>query len=286
VNTLDADNSAVWPPVESAWPHLPWNEAAFKHGAFHHVAVFGTSAVVRVALGVGHAARTQSEHQNLRALESVDLPFPVPLALSEPYSGPLWSAQVNSCIPGEHRSGVSWEQARGPLELILSGLREAASPRGTLRPLRQWCGGPQWPAVVDRIIQPLDKAAKTAARRAVEEVLDAEAGVGTSLVHGDFGLHNIMWRGDQPSGVIDLDNACIGDPALDLAPLIGTFGSARVADIADRETIARAKIHRASLPLQVAAAAQLINDSKLKDFALANFQMRLHAGTLQDPHQT
>ena len=224
-----------------------------------------------------------SEPQGIRKRGSS---FPGPTGLVRTVSGPLWSAQVNSCIPGEHRSGVSWEQARGPLELILSGLREAASPRGTLRPLRQWCGGPQWPAVVDRIIQPLDKAAKTAARRAVEEVLDAEAGVGTSLVHGDFGLHNIMWRGDQPSGVIDLDNACIGDPALDLAPLIGTFGSARVADIADRETIARAKIHRASLPLQVAAAAQLINDSKLKDFALANFQMRLHAGTLQDPHQT
>ena len=112
-----------------------------------------------------------------------------------------------------------------------------------------------------------------------------EAGVETSLVHGDFGLHNIMWRGDQLSGVIDLDNACIGDPALDLAPLVGAFGSASVADIADREMIARARVHRASLPLQVAAAAQLIDDSKLKDFALSNFQMRLDAGTLQDPQQ-
>jgi hypothetical protein len=285
VNTLDADMSALWPPVERAWPHLQWNEAAFKHGAFHHVAVLGDSAVVRVARGAGHASRTHSEHQNLRALEGVDLPFRIPLAMSEPFSGPSWSAQISSCIPGGHRSGLSWEQVRGPLEIILTGLREAASLGGELRTVRQWCGGQQWPDVVDRIIQPLDMAVKASARRAVKEVLEMEAGVETSLVHGDFGLHNIMWRGEQLSGVIDLDNACIGDPALDLAPLIGAFGSASVADIADREMIARARVHRASLPLQVAAAAQLIDDSKLKDFALSNFQMRLHAGTLQDPQQ-
>jgi len=226
VNTLDPDTSALWPPVECAWPHLEWNEAVFKHGAFHHVAVLGASAVVRVARGAGHASRTHSEYQNLRTLGDVDLPFRIPLAMSEPFSGPSWSAQVSSCIPGERRSGISWEQARGPLELVLTGLREAASPRGQLRSVRQWCGGQQWPAIVDQIIQPLDKAAKTAARKAVEEVLDEETGVETSLVHGDFGLHNIMWCGDQLSGVIDLDNACIGDPALDLAPLIETFGSA------------------------------------------------------------
>lgn len=285
MNTRYTDASSVWLAVEKAWPDLQWNAAAFGHGAFHQVAVLGTSAVVRLSRGAGHAARTQGEHRNLTALEGLHLPFRIPVALSQPLSARSWSAQLCSLVPGEHRADLAWEEARGPLDFLLSGLREAAIPGGALRPVRQWCGGQQWPVVVDRIIQPLGRAARTAATRTVTSVLAEEAGAEPSLVHGDFGLHNIMWKGAELSAVIDFDNACIGDPALDLAPLIGTFGSARVADIADTETIARARVHRASLPLQVAAAADLINDRKLRDFALSNFQTRFDAGTLQDPHQ-
>lgn len=83
------------------------------------------------------------------------------------------------------------------------------------------------------------------------------------------------------SGVIDLDNACLGDPAIDLAPLIGAFGSARIADIADKETLGKS-----SPGFTVAVVAELINDSKPRDFALSNFQKRFDAGALQDPHKT
>ncbi|QDW29765.1 aminoglycoside phosphotransferase family protein [Arthrobacter sp. KBS0702] len=285
MNTLDADTSTLWMEVERAWPELPWEVAAFRHGAFHHVAVLGSSAVVRVASGSEHTHRTQGEHQNLRTLAAMDLPFRSPVALSEPRSGPTWSAQLTSVVPGDHRTGLSWAEVREALEMVLAGLREAGRPPGALRPVRQACGGGDWPGVVDRILQPLDRAARNAAGRVVANVLDAESTAGTTLVHGDFGLHNIMWTGTQLSGVVDLDNACIGDPAIDLAPLIGAFGSSRVADLADKEMIARARAHRASLPLQVAAAAELVNDSKLRDFALGNFQARFLTGTLEDPSQ-
>lgn len=285
MNTLDAYTSTLWMEVERAWPELPWEEAVFRHGAFHHVAVLGTSAVVRVASGSEHTHRTQSEHQNLRILAAGDLPFRIPVALSEPRSGPTWSAQLTSFVPGGHRTGLSWAEVREPLEMVLAGLRGAGRPPGALRPVRQSCGGVDWPGVLDRILHPLDRAARNAARRVVANVLDAESAAGTTLVHGDFGLHNIMWTGTQLSGVVDLDNACIGDPAIDLAPLIGAFGSSRVADLADKEMIARARAHRASLPLQVAAAAELVNDSKLRDFALGNFQARFLTGTLEDPSQ-
>ena len=285
VNTLDADARAMWTDVEMAWPDLPWEDAAFRHGAFHHVAVLGTSTVVRVASGSEHSRRTQSEHQNLRILAAMDLPFRIPVALSEPRSGPAWSAQLTSFVPGDHRTGLSWADVREPLDVVLAGFRGAGQPPGPLRPVRQSCGGEHWPGVVDRILHPLDRATRTAAGRAVANVLDAESAAGTTLVHGDFGLHNIMWTGTQLSGVVDLDNACIGDPAIDLAPLIGAFGSSKVADLADQDTIARARTHRASLPLQVAAAAELVNDSKLRDFALGNFQARFLTGTLEDPDQ-
>ena len=268
-----------------AWPDLPWEGAAFRHGAFHHVAVLGTSAVVRVASGSEHSRRTKSEHQNLTILAAMDLPFRTPVALARPRSGPAWSAQVTSVVPGDHRTGLSWAEVREPLGEVLAGLRGAGQPPGALRPVRQSCGGEHWPGIVDRILHPLGRAARSAAARVVANVLEAESGAGTTLVHGDFGLHNIMWTGTQLSGVVDLDNACIGDPAIDLAPLIGAFGSSMVADLADKETVARARAHRASLPLQVAAAAELVNDSKLRDFALGNFQARFLTGTLEDPNQ-
>ena len=42
-------------------------------------------------------------------------------------------------------------------------------------------------------------------------------------------------------------------------------------------------LHRASLSLQVAAAAELRHDTTPRDFALANFGERYWAGTLYDP---
>ncbi|MGP5609238.1 hypothetical protein, partial [Arthrobacter rhombi] len=68
MNTLDSDNSAVWAAVESAWPHLPWGEAIFHHGAFHHVAVLDSAAVVRVSSGAGHEDRAHAEHRNLASV--------------------------------------------------------------------------------------------------------------------------------------------------------------------------------------------------------------------------
>jgi aminoglycoside phosphotransferase (APT) family kinase protein len=38
-----------------------------------------------------------------------------------------------------------------------------------------------------------------------------------ALVHGDFSPHNVMWKGDQLTAVIDWEGAHFGDPAEDLA---------------------------------------------------------------------
>lgn len=283
MNTLDADNSAVWAAVESAWPHLPWSAATFHHGAFHHVAVLGSAAVVRLTSGVGHDDRAHAEHRNLAALSDAGLPFSAPKPLALPISGQGWSGQISTFVPGSHLPDLSWEEARMGIDFILTGLRELDGPVGPLRPVRQWCGGQEWPAIVDRIIHRFNYPAKAAAKHVVATVLEEESAATASLVHGDFGLHNIMWSEGQVPGIVDLDNACVGDPALDLAPLISQFGSNRVADLASRETVARAKTYRASLSLQVAAAAELVEDWKLKEFALSNFLKRLDAGTLHDP---
>lgn len=93
------------------------------------------------------------------------------------------------------------------------------------------------------------------------DVLDAEQAVAPVPVHGDLGMHNILWHGADTdrrspstiSGLIDLDHAALGDPAIDVAPLLGRFGTA-LAGVVSPGLLRRAMPHRATLSLQVAAA--------------------------------
>ena len=59
-----------------------------------------------------------------------------------------------------------------------------------------------------------------------------------------------------------------------------------VAELAGPALVRRALIHRATLSLQVAAAAELVGDAPLRDHALANVEARVTAGTLWDPDRS
>lgn len=284
MNTLDFDSSSVWHAVQQEWPELPWVATEFKHGAFHHVAVLGTQAVVRISFGEDHEVRTKGEFFNLAAISKMYLPFQTPSNLSDVYTTRSWSAVVSSFVDGEHRDNVEWTDVREALSDVLNTFQTATRPIAeSFLPARQWCGGTNWPARVEEIIQSFNERERAAATHVVRNVLECEAEVQPTLVHGDFGLHNVLWTEGRITGVIDFDHAAIGDPAIDVAPLIGQFGASKLAQIYDSEMISRAKLHRASLSLQVAAAADLINDVKLRNHALRNFQKRFRDGSLYDP---
>lgn len=285
VSTLETDASASWQRLRRVWPELDWEAAVFSHGAFHHVAVLGDSAVVRVSFASEHVTQTRAEFENLRTVVRMGLPFPVPSPLHEPYSEAEWSAQSTTFIAGEPQLERPWPQVREPIANVLTALREASVVGvDAMRPVRDWCGAEQWPEIVGSITSSLDHELAKTAQRVVRDVLEVEASAAKpGLVHGDLGPHNLLWTSNRLPGVIDFDNACIGDPAIDLAPLIGHFGADAVAEIADPEILARGQVHRASLSLQVAAAAELSRDEQLRDFALRNFSERLEAGTLYDP---
>ena len=38
----------------------------------------------------------------------------------------------------------------------------------------------------------------------------------SALLHGDFWLGNLLWRGDQPAAIIDWEDAMLGDPVGDV----------------------------------------------------------------------
>ena len=273
----------VWADLRSVWPDLHWDRARFRRGAFHHVAVLGEDAVVRVVFGLRHVRSTVSETANLAAFTNTELPFGIPSAMGTPFHGDGWSAQMNSFVPGEHRPLELWAAVRAALGAAVEAMANIPPLSAGLRPVRDWCGAGEWPAVVAGITTVLPAREAGAAAKVVRDVLAVEEVVVPAVVHGDLGLHNVLWKGSEISGLVDFDNACLGDPAMDLAPLVGAFGAAAVADIADGELVARAQLHRASLSLQVAAAAELAGDAYLRDFALENFSERFRAGTLYDP---
>jgi hypothetical protein len=68
-----------------------------------------------------------------------------------------------------------------------------------------------------------------------------------------------------------------------VAPLVGQFSAAQLSRDFDHEMLRRAMVHRASLPRQIAAAAELTGDGALRDHALGNFADRALRGTLYDP---
>ena len=285
MSTLDTDTVPIWERLYQVWPKFDWINCRIAHGAFHHVLVLGSTAAIRVATGIAHEQRSRREMENLETINLLQLPVLTPTPLTGVHTENDWSAYATRFVPGRHVDSKQWLQVRDPVAEILATLSSVSLPTGaTLRQPRDWCGGQAWPEAVEQAAYKLDVNLRDQAARVVADVLLVEQSAPRTLVHGDFGLHNLLWKDRTLSGIIDFDHACIGDPAIDIAPLIGVFGSAAVAEIADAETIERGKRHRASLSLQVAAAAHLTGDTKLRDHALENFASRVRNNTLYDPN--
>jgi aminoglycoside phosphotransferase (APT) family kinase protein len=92
-------------------------------------------------------------------------------------------------------------------------------------------------------------------------------------VHGDLGPHNILLA-TAGAALIDPDNAGVGEPETDLAPLIGFYPAADLARDFSPARMRRAAAIKRVLALQVAAAAELAADVPLRDHALGNFVRR------------
>lgn len=279
--------------VEAAlarWPQHQWGAGELHHGAFHLVLTAPEGPSLRATVGRGGRARSRREADTLLALETARFAFAVPQVLDGPYRSDLAETWITSMttVAGEPTSDLSncSEQRISAYEEVLTMLRAASlALRNSLPPVRAWCGGDRWPIIVQHDLIPrLDASLGVIATERVSALLEAEGRIATTLCHGDFGPHNILWSGERMASVIDFDHACIGDPAIDIAPLIGFHGAENVASLGTSEEIRRAMLHRATLPLQVAAAAHLAGLADLRDHALGNFERRAAERTLFDPN--
>lgn len=264
------------------WPGYDWSGADVRHGAFHQVAL-ADDVVARVAFGRTAAQRTGRQEMILRAVATVDLPVPVPRLVAPAVVAGQGAGLLMTCVPGGSTE-AAWPELRDGFASLLAAFGDVEEV--ALPPARSWCGGEQWLQILSEDLAPVLRSGGADSDRAVQLADDAigvSAGVAQRFVHGDFGPHNVLWTAGEPSGLIDLDHLTWADPALDLATLIGFYGADAVAQIADQDILTRAMRHRATLSLQVAAAAHLNGDTLLRDFALGNFTARAEQGTLYDP---
>jgi aminoglycoside phosphotransferase (APT) family kinase protein len=273
--------------LRTVWPEYGWQGSDVHEACFHDVAVRPLDVAGRVSCHGEQTERVEREHRIMDLLADIPLPFDVPRPLSGVVTRDGRTGMLTSFVDGEHRADTEWEKAAGQIGNAMAAFAQVTHSPWTERlpAPRSWCGGRRWPELVhERLLARLSGDLQRIAATVVAGVLEVEKAAGTpQLVHGDFGPHNMLWTGDRIVGLLDVDHACLGDPAIDAASLISFFGARRVSQIVDHDMLDRAMIHRASLTLQLAAAADLVADTGLRDHALDNFASRCRAGTLHDP---
>jgi hypothetical protein len=272
-NTRDGFPGDALDALQAAWPSFPWHRLRTTHGAFHVVLVLEPEAVIRVRSGKGHIASTSHDVTTARVLDRSGLRVPQPLG--EPVTEPTWSAAAYEYVPGTTLEPTTWRTDRRTILPLLESLVRTGEARPALRtelgPARQWCGGNEWRGIVGGIT--CERSYRASALARIDEMLAAEADAAHGVVHGDFGPHNILLGASVPR-LIDPDNAAWADPAIDVAPLLAHYPADDLACDIGRSTLRRASLHRRTLPLQVAAAAELAGDAALRDHALGNFARR------------
>lgn len=276
VNTRDVNLAAIAAELEATWPELPWKQAQFGHGAFHGV-ITAADVVIRIALGASHAERTVAEAANTEAFGRLSLDFVVPRMLGVVVSTESWSAAAYSRVRGRTIEDTDWAVARHTYLPVLEQLRalpvQSAAAR-ELRPVRTWCGGEAWAARAERCAAAFDDPdLRRIARDAIARVSEADGEAIPAVIHGDLNPFNLLVDGTA-TGLIDLDHAAVGDPAIDLAWLVLAYPISELRRDLDARELERARLHRRVGPLQIAASADAIGDTALVAHALGNFARR------------
>lgn len=279
VNLREVDLAPVATELETVWPDLRWHDRRFVHGAFHGVVLL-QGVVVRVAFGTEHRQRTMAEAENSRRFRDLPHGLAVTSAALEPASTRDWTASMYTRVDGVPRAASTWAEARQvylPVLERLRGLPTDLPQARALRPVRDWCGGEEWPALVDDAARSLPSPAlRDQARELVGRLLRAESDVEPAVVHGDLNPFNILVEADT-IGLIDVDHASVGDPAIDLSWLVRSFPASELRRDLRADDLARAALHRAAGPLQIATAAHRNGDRSLMLHALRNFVARAAA---------
>jgi aminoglycoside phosphotransferase (APT) family kinase protein len=270
-----------------------------RHGQFHDVVLAGDVAY-RFPRDEESRRALPGRVALLRVLENCRLPVatPVPLATA-PDAQHEALGRCHVALSRLHGQPLEREQAISPraepvvvaeLARLLDALSELGADPAVAKVVPaadpdRWV---RFASDVDRVLFPL--MSDRGRRRAEAELAEVAAvdPTGTALVHGDLGGTNLLWTvpesGPHLAGVLDWDEAQLGNPADDLASLAATFGwplaerldaarhGGRCPTIGDARTIA------ATFALQQALPAALSGDSFMLDDGLASYVDRAGNG--------
>lgn len=131
-------------------------------------------------------------------------------------SGPGSAAR----LPREQRAGVSRHlvevlAALHDVDIDAVGLGDLARREGYIaRQLKRWTG--QWQATKTHEVPEMDELVRLLNEHMPEQV-------GTSIVHGDYRLGNMIVAGGQIQAVLDWELCTLGDPLADLGYLLNNW---------------------------------------------------------------
>jgi aminoglycoside phosphotransferase (APT) family kinase protein len=198
----------------------------------------GDDMSVRLPSHRRYVAAVEKEHAWLpRLAPHLPLPIPAPLAIGAPGEGYGWPWSVNRWLVGDAAAAAPIDDRRqfaADLAAFLSALQRIDASEGPLAGSHSfWRGGPlaTYDDETRRSIAALGASIDTDAASEVWDAALAAAWRGPPVwVHGDVAPGNLLVSDGGLSGVIDFGQACVGDPACDLA-IAWTFfeGESRAA---------------------------------------------------------
>ena len=220
-----------------------------SNGSAHTVINAGDRVSVRVAKSYAVAQRVQRRTDLLRALPT-GLPFAVPRPMTRILTKNGLTAVGLTWVPGTPRDA-------GPAPARTLGRTLRAIGRVATEPLAQYLdtpfqhwGGSDWAGTLrERVVPLLLHGNQGRALRLIDDALALDP-VQPRLIHSDFAGHNILWRKEKISGVIDWDHASIGDPSWDIASAGNWFGWETMTRCVGKEWAARGKVLQRLTPLQ------------------------------------
>lgn len=241
--------------VERDFPHIRSYPCQLTNGQFHDVLIVGTEFVVRFP-------RTKSDPGRIfRLLEHIDVGFetPRPLLLRDEFL-------AVSYVPGE-----SWNP-RWPVPI--DDFIELLSRMSTVDITSDLAPTPDWDLFANDVRELLYPLMSPTGRDRADRELDDLLAVDTSartLVHGDLGGANLRFVDGRLVGVLDWDEAHLGDPAADLASIAVTVGWAAAAGIAP-DLVPAARAYAGTFALQQALPAFHADDPESLDEGLARYR--------------
>lgn len=267
-------------PVEllrETFPDHSWLAARHQRGAFHDVWAADQEVVARITRSSYAAERLSQRTAVLDLVAPLGLPVRTPRLLSEVVR---WDER-RAVVLIERLDGAQCDDksfgGKGCLEQVgatLNALHGVPTEplESLLLPVRDWCGGDQWPEIVREMLPLLPAEHRSRADGAVAEVLGLEEA--QVLSHGDLTRFNFLWDTSSRPALIDWDHACVAGASLDIACLMGSLAEPALVALAGEDTVARARVQKRSFPLQVAAAGLLHGDDPLRATGLRNFVTR------------